>query len=158
MNCKIESTMRNIVIAMLSLVSFSVFAQDTDDDNNPQKKKMDALKIAFITEKLDLSAKEAEVFWPVFNRYDKEVKTLRRKEREAARAYAAKTNPTEQEAEKFLADQLLLKQQELDLLKKYIPEFKKVLPVAKVARLLSLEQEFKLQLLHKLKERKGHDH
>ncbi|MES2689527.1 MAG: hypothetical protein V4658_03945 [Bacteroidota bacterium] len=147
--------MKNIFLILLLGFGINALAQATDEPVDGEKQKMEALKIAFITEKLNLTSKEAEVFWPVFNRYDKEVKTIRKKERESARAYSQKTNSTEQEADKFLTEQLALKQQEVDLLKKFIPEFKKVLPLPKVARLLSLEQEFKMQLLHKLKDRRG---
>lgn len=147
--------MKNIFLILLLGFGMNALAQATDEPVDGEKQKMEALKIAFITEKLNLTSKEAEVFWPVFNRYDKEVKTIRKKERENARAYSQKTNSTEQEADKFLTEQLVLKQQEVDLLKKFIPDFKKVLPLPKVARLLSLEQEFKMQLLHKLKDRRG---
>lgn len=146
--------MKKLVLILLLGVGMPVFAQHADEPDEGQKDKMEALKIAFITEKLSLTSKEAEAFWPVFNRYDREVRTMRKKQREAAKSYAQKTDPTDAEAEKFLNDQMALKQQEIDLLKKYIPEFKKTLPAAKVARLLSLEQEFKIQLLHKLKDRR----
>lgn len=150
--------MKNILLVLLLGVGFNVLAQAPEEPTEGEKQKMDALKIAFITEKLDLTSKEAEIFWPVFNRYDKEVRVIRKKERESSRAYAQKAGGTDQEADKFLTEQLALKQQEVDLLKKYIPEFKKVLPLPKVARLLSLEQEFKMQLLHKLKDRRGPKH
>lgn len=140
-------------IFCISLAALGAFAQNTDTDDEPNE-KIAALKIGFITEKLDLTGKEAEGFWPVFNRYESEVKALRKKQRQAAAAFKTKTNVTEAEADKFLADQVALKQQELDVLKKYIPEFKRVLPSAKVARLLSLEQEFKLQLLKRIKEQR----
>ena len=37
-------------------------------------KKLQALKIAFITQKLQLTSAEAEKFWPVYNQYDNEIK------------------------------------------------------------------------------------
>lgn len=147
--------MKNIFFMLLLGLGFNALAQNPEEPAEGEKQKMDALKIAFITEKLDLTSKEAEGFWPVFNRYDKEAKTLRKKQRESSRTFMQKATSTEQEADKFLNEQLALKQQEVDLLKKFIPEFKKVLPLPKVARLLSLEQEFKMQLLHKLKDRRG---
>lgn len=141
-----------VFIMLLTLGSSPLFAQMAEGDDAPNE-KIAALKIGFITEKLKLSGKEAETFWPVFNKYETEVKAIRKKQRQAAVAYKNKTNATEADADKFLAEQVALKQQELDVLKRYIPEFKKVLPAAKVARLLSLEQEFKLQLLQRMKQR-----
>ena len=68
--------------------------------------------------------------------------------------FKAKSAPSEQDANKFITEQLALKQAELDLTKRYMNEFKKVLADQKVALLLTLEQEFKQQLLQRLKERR----
>ncbi len=38
--------------------------------NRPDKDKIKSLKIAFITERLDLSTKEAQTFWPIYNEYE----------------------------------------------------------------------------------------
>ena len=41
------------------------------------KDKIRALKVEFITEKLDLSSGEAEGFWPIYNAFDKAYMELR---------------------------------------------------------------------------------
>tara|TARA_B110000977_G_scaffold17593_1_gene21344 strand:+ start:321 stop:725 length:405 start_codon:yes stop_codon:yes gene_type:complete len=41
------------------------------------KDKIRALKVEFITEKLDLSSGEAENFWPIYNAFDKAYMELR---------------------------------------------------------------------------------
>lgn len=138
-------------ICMLMLPSYTI-AQDEPESRND---KVESLKIAFITERLNLSSKEATVFWPVFNEFSDQMKKIREKEKENIRLFNARTAATEQESDKFLTEQLALKQAELDLTKKYVGEFRKVLPVKKVARLLTLEQEFKQQLLQRLKQRQG---
>ena len=79
---------------------------------------------------------------------------MRRKQRELTKAFKLKAKPTEHEADKYINEQLVLKQTEIDAVKKYIPEFKKVLPISKVAKLLSIEQEFKVQLLKKIKDKR----
>ena len=38
---------------------------------------MQALKIAFITQRLDLTSAEAEKFWPIYNEYEVEINNLR---------------------------------------------------------------------------------
>ena len=49
------------------------------------KERIKAYKTAYITQELDLSSKEAEKFWPVYNEYDKKIFSLKivkmRKER-----------------------------------------------------------------------------
>lgn len=137
---------------LLSICIPQVWAQEEEEQGDD---RVESLKIAFITEKLNLSSTEAKNFWPVYNEFEGQIKKLRAKEKENINSMKAKTNITDADADKFMTDQLSLKQQQLDLTKKYVVEFKKVLPAKKVARLLMLEQEFKQQLLKRLKERRG---
>ena len=48
-------------------------AQDPDDT---RAEKIQSLKIAFITQKLQLTPDEAQKFWPVYNQYDNEIHSL----------------------------------------------------------------------------------
>lgn len=139
------------MVCLLSL-GLSLRAQDDQNDKND---RVESYKIAFITERLNLTPKEATVFWPVYNEFSDQLKKLKRAEKERVRNFKDKTQPTDAESEKFTADYIAFKQQEFDLTKKYIAEFKKVLPAAKVAKLVTLEQEFKMELLHRLKDKHG---
>ncbi len=143
--------MRTLVTLLLLIsLSYQLKAQEEKVD------KIESYKIAFITEKLNLTPKEAQVFWPVYNEYSDKLVALRKKERERVKAYNSIPNPTDAESEKFIKDYLACKQQFTDLTAKYVAEFRKVLPAAKAAKLVTLEHEFKMQLLHKYKEKKGH--
>lgn len=146
--------MKNILLvySLIVLGSASLRAQDEQFNKTD---RIESYKIAFITERLNLSPKEASVFWPVYNEFSEQLKKMKRMEKERFKAFRDKNQPSESECEKFTNDFLLFKQQELDLTKKYITEFKKVLPAPKVARLVTLEQEFKMELLHRLKDKRG---
>jgi hypothetical protein len=146
--------MKKILLILFLSTGLSLLAQQTDDNEETKHEKIEVLKIGFITEKLALTSKEAEFFWPIYNKFEQEIKTVRRKQRELTKAFKLKAKPTEQEADKYINEQLLLKQIEIDAIKKYIPEFKKILPTVKVAKLLSIEQEFKIQLLKKIKDKR----
>src|SRR5690606_25598231 len=61
--------------------SFQLFAQDS----RGRSEQIEAIKVAFITNKLDLTSKEAQRFWPIYNSYQKEWMELM-KERRAARS------------------------------------------------------------------------
>ena len=37
----------------------------------PKKEKMEAMRVGFITQKLDLTSEEAQKFWPVYNEFQK---------------------------------------------------------------------------------------
>ena len=63
-----------ILILFVILGSFSgIKAQDV---NESKAERIQALKIAFITQKLQLTADEAQKFWPVYNQYDNEIRSL----------------------------------------------------------------------------------
>ena len=51
-------------------------------ENRPRKEKVEAMKIGFITDYLDLSSEEAKEFWPVYNKYQDEMEVLRRGRRQ----------------------------------------------------------------------------
>jgi len=146
--------MKKILLILFLSMGLSLLAQQTDVSEETKHEKIDVLKIGFITEKLALTSKEAELFWPIYNKFEQDIKTVRKKQRELTKAFKLKTKPSEQEADKYINEQMVLKQNEIDALKKYIPEFKKVLPTTKVAKLLSIEQEFKIQLLKKIKDKR----
>ncbi|WAC02058.1 hypothetical protein N7U66_20040 [Lacinutrix neustonica] len=54
--------MKQILLPMIGLLlSINAYSQRID------KEKVKVLKIAHITEQLDLTAQEAQAFWPVYN-------------------------------------------------------------------------------------------
>jgi Spy/CpxP family protein refolding chaperone len=142
--------MKNLILLTACiLMTFAVSAQEDKTD------RIESYKIAFLTERLNLTTKEAEAFWPVYNEYSTQVRKLKSKDKERSRAYLQKPSPSDHESEKFINDHVASKLQEYELMKKYMGEFGKVLPEAKVARLITLEQEFKMNLLKQLKDQKG---
>lgn len=116
--------------------------------------RLEAMKIGFITERLNLSSDEAKVFWPVYNKFTDDMKKLRQSSKgKISEEMSDMPAITDAEAEKVLNDMVNFKIQEADLLKKYAAEFKKVLPVKKVVLLFKAENDFKRELLKKLSQR-----
>ncbi|MFY8191206.1 MAG: sensor of ECF-type sigma factor [Bacteroidia bacterium] len=122
----------------------------------PNKEKIDALKVGFITKKLDLSSEEAQKFWPVYNKYHDELEKNRESMRSLLMEHAGNLDKLSQaEADKVLQEMQSLKIQELEIAKQYLQEFKKVLPSQKVIKLFMAEHEFKRELLRQLKGQRG---
>jgi tRNA U34 5-carboxymethylaminomethyl modifying GTPase MnmE/TrmE len=134
---------------LLILVFFGLSTPIKAQDTKAQSDKIEALKVAFITTKLNISSAEAKIFWPVYDELNLEKKALSAKKKENIQAYKAKVAPSIQEANKFISDQLSFRQSFVDLKKKSVNEFKKVLPENKVALLLLIEEDFKQLLLQK---------
>jgi len=120
-----------------------------------KKENIEAMKIAFITNKLELSPEEAQKFWPVYNQYNEKLKDLRKKRRQDEREAKKKSEDmTDKELEQSIDDDLAMRQKELDLQKEYNTKFKSILTIKKVSKLYASEEQFKKFLLEKLREKK----
>ena len=109
--------------------------------------RIEAIKVAFITKKLDLTTEEAQKFWPVYNNYQKELMVLMRKRREDRQKTDIDPN------EKINVD-LTYESRMLDLKKKYKKLYLKVIPAEKVLLLYQAEREFRERLIKQLKDRR----
>ena len=121
-----------------------------------RKENIESMKIAFLTRRLDLNPEEAKKFWPVYNGFTDETKKLRndRKDRmRDAREDFDKMN--DKDVEKLIDSEVIFRQQELDIVKKYHGQFKEVLPMKKVALLYKAEEDFKKELIERIKDRRG---
>jgi hypothetical protein len=66
-----------IIIGIFVLFCFTAVAQD--DFNNKGGGRLEAYKIAYLTKKLNLSAEEAQKFWPIYNKYVTEISQISRR-------------------------------------------------------------------------------
>lgn len=121
--------MNKIFLPLITLIFFcnTNFAQQNGND------RVEALKIAFLTERLQLTKSEAQSFWPVYNSYESEVRSLRTKSR----------NGSVIENEEKL----------LQIKKKYNGSFEKILGKDKTNTLFNSEKEFRNILIKRLKNR-----
>lgn len=110
--------------------------------------KLESAKIGFLTQKLELSPKEAEKFWPIYNQYQNEVRELA-KQRMAERRSGSTLSADEQ-----LEEQMETEERMLGIRKKYTREFSRVISSEKVVRLYEAEKEFRGELIKRLQERK----
>ena len=141
------------ILAVAMVLAF--YAADAQPSGTPAKERIEAMKIGFLTERLDLTPDEAKVFWPVYNKYSDELEALRKAHRSNVDAARKDFDElSEQEVEKLVDKEIAFRQQELDIMKKYHPQFKQVLPIKKVAKLYRAEENFKRKLLNMLQEKK----
>ncbi len=130
---------------LLLLVSNELFAQSS---STTQKEDIEAQRVGFITKELQLTAQEAEEFWPMYNKYRKELIPFRKGR--SGMLMANKVNfdtMSDEELSKVIDNEFDFRQKELDLTRRYNAEFKKVLSIKKVAKLYRAEQLFKIYLL-----------
>lgn len=115
--------------------------------------KMKSMKIAFITEHLELTPGEAEKFWPIYNEYEK-------KRDEATKGIFEHFNPehgeplelSDEDADKTIRRRFEEEQTLLDLKKEYYGKYKEVLPASRIFKLHQVENRFKRHLLERVRE------
>ena len=143
--------MMMMIAAVVALsLSANVFAQDRPAPERGERgagwmEKMKAARVAFLTNELDLSAKEAEAFWPVYNQAQEERDAAYKETREAYRALtsAIKEGKDDKSVSALLQAYLKASKVPAQLDEEYLPEFLKVLPATKVAKLYISEEKFR---------------
>lgn len=145
-----------LAVFMMLLIAVAAAAQPGQKGNQAQKDKIEAQRIAFITNRLDLTPAEAQVFWPVYNEYDAKRKELRWTYHKAPEGMEKPIEEmTEKEALEVVDNQIIEAQKMLDLRKEYHAKFKAVLSAKKLLLLYDSEREFQKQLLDQLRKGKG---
>lgn len=148
-------TRRNLIwlalgyICMVIFPAQSLFAQE--DGNKTRLDKVRSLEIAYISRELDLSSQEAEKFWPVYNKYTREVDGLIAERRK--RTKELKSNRNTLVASDAVDKEIGYERKMVDIKAKYKEEFMKVLPPEKVMKLYRVQREFRNMMIRQLKER-----
>jgi hypothetical protein len=139
-----------VLMIALIMISFSqVWAQ------NPNLEKLNAYKIAFLTKKMNLTSQEAEKFWPLYNEYqDKKFRLQQERvllNRDFTVTGARMTDKELTDAgDKYIAYEM----QEAMLSQELHNKLKGVLPAEKILRLYQAENQYKIQLLNELQNRR----
>ena len=141
------------IIFLLGLFSTAAFSQGPPPPMFDEE-KIEPLRIAFLTKYLDLTSEEAQKFWPVYNKMRDEIKIVIDADK-ALKDGKSINDMNEEELNKFISSHFENDQKMLDLKKKYAEEFKKVLPLKKVALLADAENEFKRQMIQHASEKRN---
>lgn len=137
-------------------ITVGAFAQEKKDCKNPEKmaERFQADKVAFLSQKMDLSVKEAEAFWPIYNEYSKASDEVHKAIMEAVGKIHKASELTDAEASAAIDALLAAQKKENELQTQYTEKFKKVLPVKKVAAFFAAEDAFRKHLFRQFKDKK----
>lgn len=115
-----------------------------------QDDRIEAFRIGFITEKLQLTPEESQHFWPLYNEYRRKQKELRNRDTRIKDIGLM----SDSEIEKYIDNQLANAQAEVELQKKLYLDLRHVLPVRKIARLVTTERDFNNRLIQTITQRR----
>jgi len=131
------------LIFIISLVFFvNSFGQKVDDSD------VKSYKIAFITERLDLSSKEAQEFWPIYNEHNNRYDDLKENTWEPIKKDLKNIdNLSDQEAEELLKNYRAYKKKRLEYREAFIKDLLTVISPKKVMQLKKADYDFNKELL-----------
>lgn len=142
-----------ISLLLTLMIALSAFGQE---GRIAKKEKIKALKIAFITKQLELTADEAQKFWPIYNSYDKQMSEIHHTEREVLKDSRDRFDSMdEQSAKSTLKNIQSFEEQKLAARKKLLSSLENKLSYKKTLLLLKSEGDFRRDLLYKLRGERG---
>ncbi|HMB62103.1 MAG TPA: hypothetical protein VKN36_03455 [Eudoraea sp.] len=138
------------VIVLLFFTSTALFGQ-----RGPSRERIKTLKVAFITERLNLSSEEAQTFWPVYNQHEDRIESMRRKEMLDIRARLRDFDLlTDDEANGLLNELIALEKEKQLVHIAYIEKLREVISAKKTFLLIKAEEDFKKRLLREIQQRR----
>lgn len=142
--------MKKLILIIIYLVSFTIMAQ------NNKREQIKALKVAFITEQLNLTEKESQAFWPIYNAFEQEKNNIRFKDMRDIRREIKENLDTMTDAEaNVLIERLNKAENSMHELRMELPKkLSSIIPASKIIRLKIAEEDFKKKMLNELKKRK----
>ena len=135
-----------LIFGLALLFSLGLLAQGQARD------RIKTLKVAFITERLQLTSAEAQEFWPVYNTHEEQLEAVRRRERIRFGSQLPFLNDlTENEAAQLLSEFKKLQIEKHQIEQSFIQDLTGVLPAKKIVLLLKAEEDFKKRLLQQVR-------
>ncbi len=121
-------------------------AQDSEI-GGPLEERIESQRVAFISQRLDLTPEAAQKFWPIYNAHRTQEKTLQRKNIIRPKFEAM----NDDEASSFIQEMLEREQELLDLRRELMGHLEGVISPTQTLRLFHAERAFKERLVQMLK-------
>ena len=145
-----------ILPLFIAFISLNVIAQDGPIIRK-KKEQIKALKVAFITNELELTSDEATKFWPLFNAFEEKQQETKKQK---LKGYLKRVdndsfdNLSEKDATTMLSQMESTEDELYQLKKKFISNLKGVISPIKILKLKKAEENFNRKLLQQYRDRK----
>ncbi len=147
-----------LILLIIGISGPQLFAQESETTPDHRSRegrwdKLKSMKIAYITQELNLTPAEAEKFWPLYNEFE-----AKRDEIASNLLQSPQRGPTDFDrfSDEEVSEMISLKFKEeramVDLREEYNEKYKKVLPIKKIARYYESEKKFRSHLLHQIRD------
>ncbi len=141
---------RTLILCTLLFGTFLMHAQ------GPVRNRIKTLKVAFITERVNLTSEEAQQFWPIYNEHEERMENIRNKERAELHNNISRAQElSDKESQKLLDNIIALQSDKQKAERDFLSKLRTVIPDKKVLLLIKAEEDFKKQLLQQYRKRRG---
>lgn len=139
--------LRILVLFLAAALAAPALAADSESTNMQiLREKVKADKKLVVAKNMQLSEAEAQAFWPIYDAYQKDLDQIDARLKRAIGTYAAayKKGPLPDGlAMQLLDEALAIEEAETQLKRSYVPKLNAVLPGAKTARYLQIENKIR---------------
>jgi len=149
-------TMNKLLHNCLILLFIIGFGGLVHSQEGGKREQIKTLKIAFFTERLNLSPEEASIFWPLYNEHESAKESLRKQQRTQIRdRFDNLDEISEAEAEQALKQYINLEEKEEELDKAFYLKIAEEFSAVRTLKLFQAEQDFRRRLLQEYRKRRG---
>lgn len=141
--------MKNYYILIIFFLSSTLIQAQRPD----KRSELKALKIGYLTKQLQLTSSEAEVFWPIYNEFDKKMFELRQQKVLKSRNLNIESL-TDKEALGLIESMKESEKNKFEYESQLIEDLMKILPPKKIILLKKSEIEFGKQVLEQYKQKR----
>lgn len=150
--CSFRSFMKTFLGALI--IVFVVTTNALSQQPRRQLERIHAAKMAYITDRLHLTASQSANFIPLFNDYEHEIRETRQMFFQKYKT-TAPDREDDATARRFVDDNLDYQQKVIEIKRKYNDQFLRVLSPQQLADLYQAEREFRQMLMKRLEERRN---
>ena len=143
---------RIVLFAVAALLALPAAAQTTSD-MQILADKIRADKKLVVAANMQLTEEEGKAFWPVYDAYQKDLAGLNKRLLGVIKSYADAYNKgavADDTAKKLMSNYLAVEEADLKMKRSYVPKLEKVLPGAKVARYMQIENKIRAVVKYEL--------
>lgn len=128
-----------LALTMMATVSPG---QEINDEIELTRSIIQTQRQAIVTAAMQLTGEESQTFWPLYHEYREAMRKVDDRSVTLINGYAESFDTmTDEIAQTMLKEFMSIRQAELEVTRKYLKRFQKILPANKVARFFQLENK-----------------
>jgi len=122
--------------------------------DSDRRERIKAQKVAFITERLELTPKEAQEFWPIYNAFEENTHEMRHSDLKKIRETMRRDNLSDKEAQEVITKYMTYEDKLHAAKKQLVKDLSTAIPPQKIIKLKAAEDAFNRKLMEMLRERR----